>query len=546
LSDNQFVIDGERILIVDDEPTSVRLVRALLTGGGHKVRSAKSAEEALTVLKTFEPQLILLDVQLPGTNGLELASRIRSDPTTHNICIVALTAYAMTGDEQKARKAGCDGYVTKPIDVRTLLSVVNRFLKQKHSQERIASASILKKTTDAPLANGRDSAAALKSAGPVSNDERKRAGAGLPTVAASGDGEDLLSELRNILLAEGRDQIPRLLGDLETEFNVDKARRFFHRWAGIAGTLGYPEITRQARKLDELLTFPLTGSQGTLRAGMEELMACFANVTLASKPDRVWPLEIIACLSGKHFGLMGFSPAETQKITLALAQTHASGHAVVRALPGAGNLAAFDMLVVKISGAGPSPWTDLEQLKNNTKPLLLVGPCETLLESSALSELSADFLTASWDADEVILRAYRVLSKSRANGGTASRRPRGSLPVVVVADDDVAITRLVSATLLKFQIDCRVACDGDRAWQMIKDLRPSALVLDINMPGMDGFDVLAHMREDTHTRNIPVILLTARSQENDVLRGFGYGAADYIIKPFNPTELAARVSRLVV
>jgi len=71
------------------------------------------------------------------------------------------------------------------------------------------------------------------------------------------------------------------------------------------------------------------------------------------------------------------------------------------------------------------------------------------------------------------------------------------------------------------------------------------LVLDVNMPGMDGFDVLMRLRADTHTRDIPVILLTARQQEEDVMRGFGYGAADYVIKPFKPTELAARVSRLV-
>jgi CheY-like chemotaxis protein len=200
---------------------------------------------------------------------------------------------------------------------------------------------------------------------------------------------------------------------------------------------------------------------------------------------------------------------------------------------------------VKLSAAGPNPWTDAGQLGNNNKPLLLVGPCKALLAASAPREQQPDFLTAPWDAEEVVLRAYRLLSKSQAKRAASGRRLGVVMPVVVIADDDSAITRLVSAALQKFQIDCRVASDGAEGLQMVKDLRPSALVLDINMPGMDGFDVLVRMRMDTRTRDIPVILLTARRQEDDVMRGFGYGAADYVMKPFNPTELAARVSRLI-
>lgn len=493
-------MDGQRILIVDDDPMSIKLVRALLTGEGYMVRSAESAEEALAVLKTFDARLILIDIQLPGVDGWELASRLRNDPTMDKTCIVALTAYAMEGDEQKARNAGCNGYITKPIDVRTLRSVVSQFLKEDNSPEPLPS---------------------------------------------NGDNDDLLGELRNNLLAEGMDQIPTLLANLEKEFNVDTARRFFHRWAGIAGTLGYSEITRQARKLEGLFTYPVTETKATLRAGMKELMACFSEAASTKEPDRGWPPEMVACLAGKRFGLIGFSRAETKRITDALQQTQASTRAFVEAIPGAGILSAFDMLVVKLSAAGPNPWTDAEQLGNNTKPLLLVGPCKALLEASALREQQPDFLTAPWDAEEVILRAYRLLSKSRARRALAGRRLGVVMPVVVIADDDVAITQLVSAALQKFQIDCRVASDGAQSLQMVKDLRPSALVLDINMPGMDGFDVLVRMRMDMHTRNIPVILLTARRQEDDVMRGFGYGAADYVIKPFNPTELAARVSRLI-
>ena len=342
------------------------------------------------------------------------------------------------------------------------------------------------------------------------------------------------------------DEVPKLLASLETEFNAKGARQFFHSWAGIAGTLGCPEITEQARKLEELLAYPVIETQGTLRAGMQELLTCFSNVAFTKKLDRLWPPEIVACLSGKRLALIGFSQAEAQRIAAALQNTQASTVTFARAMPASKILSAFDMLVVKLaSTARSNSWANPEQLENNTKPLLLIGPCETLLEASAIREQPPDFLTPPWDTEEVILRAYRLLSKSQAPHTLATRRLGAAMPVVVLADDDEAVTRLVSAVLQKFRVDCRVARDGTQALQMVKDLRPSALVLDVNMPGMDGFEVLMRMRRDTHIRHVPVILLTARRQQDDIMRGFGYGATDYVIKPFNPTELAARVSRLI-
>ena len=121
---------GEPILIVDDNPVNLKLVRVLLAGEGYDVRTAMDAEEALAALETFHPRLILMDIQLPGIDGLELTRRLRTDPATEEIVIVALTAYAMKGDEQKALDAGCDGYIAKPVDTRTLPDVVAAYLGQ--------------------------------------------------------------------------------------------------------------------------------------------------------------------------------------------------------------------------------------------------------------------------------------------------------------------------------------------------------------------------------------------------------------------------------
>lgn len=115
---------GEPILIVDDNAANLKLARVLLSGEGYEVRTAADAEQALELLETFRPRLILMDLQLPGMDGLELTRRLKADPMRRDIAVIALTAYAMKGDEEKARAAGCDGYVTKPIDTDALPRVV--------------------------------------------------------------------------------------------------------------------------------------------------------------------------------------------------------------------------------------------------------------------------------------------------------------------------------------------------------------------------------------------------------------------------------------
>jgi len=118
------------ILVVDDHPTNLKLCKVMLSVDGYEVHTAADAEEALVLLGTVHPGLILMDLQLPGLDGLELTRRLKADPATRDIVVVALTAYAMQGDEQKALDAGCDGYVAKPIDTRLLAATVAKYLAQ--------------------------------------------------------------------------------------------------------------------------------------------------------------------------------------------------------------------------------------------------------------------------------------------------------------------------------------------------------------------------------------------------------------------------------
>lgn len=119
---------GEAILIVDDNPINLKLIRVLLAGKGYDVQSAGDAEEAMAVLEIVQPHLILMDIQLPGMDGLELTRRLKGETKTKGILILALTASAMKGDEQKALEAGCDGYISKPFDTRALPGIVAGYL----------------------------------------------------------------------------------------------------------------------------------------------------------------------------------------------------------------------------------------------------------------------------------------------------------------------------------------------------------------------------------------------------------------------------------
>ena len=119
---------GERVLIVDDNPTNLKLVAYLVRANGYEVDTAGDATAAVAAINASRPALILMDLQLPGIDGLELTRRLKADSATRDIKIIAVTAYAMKGDDQKALASGCDAYVTKPIDTRALPRLVDELL----------------------------------------------------------------------------------------------------------------------------------------------------------------------------------------------------------------------------------------------------------------------------------------------------------------------------------------------------------------------------------------------------------------------------------
>jgi CheY-like chemotaxis protein len=128
---------GNKILIIEDNPLNLELAADLLEANGFIVHSAQTAEEGLRMARELLPDLVLMDFSLPDMDGLSAAKKLKADPVTRHLTVVGLTAHAMRGDEQIALNAGCDGYLTKPIDTRTFVATVTKFIALANVRQTI-------------------------------------------------------------------------------------------------------------------------------------------------------------------------------------------------------------------------------------------------------------------------------------------------------------------------------------------------------------------------------------------------------------------------
>jgi DNA-binding response OmpR family regulator len=331
---------------------------------------------------------------------------------------------------------------------------------------------------------------------------------------------------------------------LTPEFQADKSRllHHLHRWAGVAGTLGMPVVTAQARKLEGFVESTEEVNVSAVREGLEELKKLIAAAAAAPAFELALPSEIVKTLSGKRIGLADFSEPEAKRIAQVLDRAACFTLCIDTPPQGLSNaiVERFDIVILNLNGAPDSayqnsPGPGLE------KPILLVGSRACVSDDvTSIKTAARDFLMTPWDSEELLVRCCKLLSGDPKN--TAPPKRDGPAQVVI-ADDDPAIGALLTAVMRRTGVECSLARTGAEALAMARKVIPDVLILDVNMPGMDGFEVLTSLRADDLTARIPVVLLTARQQEADVLKGFSCGASDYITKPFNPMEVTARVAR---
>jgi DNA-binding response OmpR family regulator len=506
-------------LIVDDTPVNLKLTRILLVNEGYKVLTAASAEEALELLRSYHPHLVLADIQLPGMDGLELTRHIKQAEATRDITVIALTAFAMAGDERKAVDAGCDGYITKPIDTRTLGSRIRAILDRR-TEVHPSSAPA------APAAPGSPAATEKVSVSPA----------------------EMLA-LRRRFLSEGLDLSRQLLLDLDSQFSATEAAKQLHNWVGTGGLLGYTAISRLAREVEAILHEP-PFDNAQLRESLTNLVLAFSSPREAR--DEAVPESIVQALSGKKIAVVGFPPAESERLVVALERAQAIPVFFEPSEPpdsAAVEECALAAVHVRPETAG-SPWLNPSAPGAGTRPVVFAGTRDHLLSlDESVQALAREFLMDSWLPEEVLVRLSLALSHRPKEAQAAGALLHSGADAVqgrakiVIADDDSTVLLLVRMALQNFGMDCQSASDGPQALELIRKVRPHAAVLDVNMPGMDGYAVLSAIRQE----GIPlrVLLLTARQQESDVIRGFTLGADDYVVKPFSPMELVARLKRLL-
>jgi two-component system cell cycle response regulator DivK len=382
---------GDPVLIVDDNPVNLKLVRTVLAADGYDIRTAADGQEAWTVLEKFRPRLILMDIQLPGADGFELTRRLKSHPATRDIIVLAITAYAMPGDQEKAERAGCSGYITKPVDTRTLPATLKLYL---------GAPQVVRPAFEA------------------------------------GDYHDLLTELRANFLVDGEEEANALLHALALGLDLDRTQRIAHRWAGIAGVLGFAEIARQARGIEDFRVEPgKPGPRGMIAAGecvsrvRSELLSIrqlFSQAVRGKRETPVLPLAIWQVLAEKRFAVIGFERAEAARITGALEHARARC-SVFRDLPDNNSLQPFHAGVVNVcQGEGIFSWVHSGVSADTVKPILFVGSAETLLRREwGIPERCWDFLLGPWDGDELIFRAFRLFSShSNSKSADADHGPR--------------------------------------------------------------------------------------------------------------------------
>src|SRR5271166_811863 len=444
---------GIQVLVVEDNVSQSNLVKFLLEEAGQTVQVAESAEKALEILQSFIPDLILMDVQLPGKDGLELARELRLNPAYGATPIIALTAWTGQVDLAQAREAGCNGSISKPIDTASFARQVRNY---------VGSAA----------------------GGSVAAD------AGVPS-----DGGDVLAVIRNNFIAEGVEQCDTVLKALASspEGAISIVYRIVHHWATVAGTLGFPEISRHARSLEALLASKSLESSDILVATETARRRFYA----AARGELELPIELIKGLMGVRLGLVNFSEQEANRIRIAAKR--ANVQVIVEQLESEciADPKAYGALIINECALSVQAVLRRPQW---SVPAVFIGSRGSLESLSKLPLRGCDFVICPWDAEELLMRVYRLIAKTAPFQGVGTspsmlkRRPR-----VLVADDDPDLVALVSETLKQFGMDCDIARSGRQTLDSARQHRPDAIVLDVNMMDLDGFEILKRLRHNPAT-----------------------------------------------
>ncbi len=411
-------MSSKNILVIEDNELNMKLVRSLLELGGYKVIAVSNAEDGIAYLRSERPDLVLMDIQLPGMNGLEATRTIREEMGLKDLPVVALSSYAMQGDDQKALDAGCDGYITKPIETRYFLKTIGGYLSQ----------SVQKKVST-----------------------QKKGTHHRPRILIVDDDPRNVKLLNAKLANEGYELIEAYSGEeaLETVENT------------------IPDLI--------LLDVMMPGIDG---------------------------YEVIRALKMSE---------DTRRIPIIL-------------------ITALDSIEDKLKGlkAGADEFltkpVNASELRIRIKSMFRLRQFQEQLIIRTQSEqnLSGDMQTEGGDLDE-------SLSTQR----------------VLLVEDDEKDIKLVRSYLKGEKYELLTVRTAEEALSIALNEKIDLIMLDIILPGMDGFELCQRLRGSDVTKDVQIVIISCLSDLESKLRGVEEGADDFLVKPINSREIRARIKALL-
>jgi two-component system cell cycle response regulator len=415
-------LEQKTVLVVEDNALNMKLVRQLITIAKYKVLEASNAEDGIKLARTHRPDLIMIDIQLPGMDGLTAAKIMKDDPASRDIPVVALTAHAMQGDEIKAKAAGCDDYLSKPIDTKVFFKTLEKFL----------------------VVRGEDSSADDDEVVAI-NPEK-----GAPTILVVDD------EALNVKLLSAR-----------------------------LGTFGY-HIMKAYSGFEALEIVEARGPDLILLDIMMPGMDGYEVLGKLKENDRTKfiPVVLITALDGKDEKTRGLE-------------------------------AGADEFLNK-----PVNATELE----------------TRVRSLLRMKKYKEQLTVRIEAED-------NFGSSEKNHATDERGEH--LPTVLVVEDDPKDADIIAGHLDEMPLNMMMAGTGSEAIKILEEEKIDLVILDLLLPDRDGIDICRWIKENDSRATMQVVIVTTLDDLKVKIRGIEEGADDYFVKPFNPQEIKARVTALL-
>jgi DNA-binding response OmpR family regulator len=569
------------ILIVDDSPKNLQVMAGILTNARYRITIAKSAAKALQILDNVTPDLILLDVMMPEMDGFELCRRLKTSETTREIPVIFLTIKTENEDIVKGFQSGGVDYITKPFNKTELLARVQNHLELKRSKEELKERSIEIEEKNRRLEEQSEKLKELDKIksrffANISHEFRTPLTlilAPLEQMIAACPDNDEEKKRKLTLMHRNAERLLRLINQLLELSKLESGK-----------------MKLQARKTN-IISFVkgITASFQT-PARQKELELVFQA---EHENDHEAVLENMNI----YIDLLKMEDVMSNILVNAIKFTPPGGEIKVTVKGNPVAEANFPAGWVEISVCDTGPGIPLEQLphifdrfyqadityeyhqEGSGIDLILATELVelhhgTIEARSRVGEGSAFIIRLPMGSShlapgEIIRESASVDIKAGASTGTISRvfagfemektemhnkyktesllEPgiQGDETNIILAVEDSAAMRYYIRETLEPGYTVVTAADGREGIQKAQEIIPDLIISDIMMPEVDGLELCRLLKNDVKTCHIPIVLLTAKAAEENILQGLETGADDYITKPFNTKLLIARIKNLI-